>query len=128
HNLSHVVMQIPLRTEQGEETAFVQIEAKKQGGQLDAENCRLLFNLDLHHLGITMIDVNIVNKIVNVGIYNNQPWLDGLVHGMRDVFSGQLKEMGYHLSGLRVQALQEERSHAVSPDRVHQYQGVDIRI
>lgn len=129
--ISQLVIQLPLRSEQGEETAFIQIEARRKGsGELDPENCRLFFNLDLHRLGITMVDVNIVNRIVNLQIYNDRPWLDAAVQELKDVFFAQLQQAGYHLSGLRVQPLpkdQQARSTATGYLSTS-YQGVDIRI
>ncbi|GAA4713003.1 hypothetical protein [Brevibacillus fulvus] len=131
--LAQVVMQVPLRNDQGEETAYVQIESRKQeGGQLDADNCRLFFNLDLQQLGITMVDVSIVNRIVNVQVFNNQPWLDKLAYQMKETFAQQLREVGYHLSGLRVQALPVQQPNttfsAVNNSMLSDYKGVDIRV
>lgn len=133
--LSQVVMQIPLRTDHGEETAYVQIESqKKAAGQLDAENCRLFFHLQLQELGTTMIDVNIVNKIVNLQIYNDTPGLEALAQAMRDGFAEQLQEAGYHLSAMRVQAIPEQQSRAVpaagsaATSWMADYKGVDLRI
>ncbi|MGD8190181.1 hypothetical protein ACQCN2_09375 [Brevibacillus ginsengisoli] len=131
--ISQVVMQIPLRTDDGDTTAFVQIESKKQsGGQLDAENCRLFFNLDLHMLGITMVDVNIVNKIVNINIYNNQPWIEGLITHSRDSFASQLRDVGYQLSHLKTQPILQPKSPSaqlVSQGHLGStYKGVDLLI
>ncbi|UFJ42092.1 hypothetical protein LOK74_06225 [Brevibacillus humidisoli] len=130
--LSQLVLQLPLRTDHGEETAFIQIESKKkESGELDPENCRLFFNLDLNRLGITMLDVNIVNRIINVNIYNDQPWLDDLVHQLRGPFIEQMRDAGYQLSGLRVQPLPEERQQVKTSTGARlptSYRGVDIRV
>jgi hypothetical protein len=131
--LSQVVMQIPVRTVNGEDTAYVQIEAKRrEDGQLDPDNCRLFFNLELDHMGITMIDVSIVNRIINLQIYNDQPWLEGLVQQSKDQVAGQLREAGYHLSGLRVQPIPELKAgttaFSAKEGRFTPYKGVDIRI
>ncbi|NGQ93914.1 hypothetical protein G3578_01845 [Brevibacillus sp. SYP-B805] len=131
--LSQVVMQIPVRMENGEDTAYVQIEAKKrEDGQLDPDNCRLFFHLDLDRLGITMIDVSIVNRIINLQIYNDQPWLEGLVQQSRDQVAGSLREAGYHLSGLRVQPIPELKAGtpalSAREGLYTPYKGVDIRI
>lgn len=133
--LTQVVLQIPLRTENGDETAYVQIESqKKGGGPLDAENCRLFFHLDLQELGTTMIDVNIVNKIVNLHIYNDTPGLETFAQAMRDGFAEQLAEVGYQLSAMRFTAIPEQQSKipqagssAVS-SMMADYKGVDLRV
>jgi hypothetical protein len=131
--LSQIVMQIPFRMESADETAYVQIEAKKgEGGQLDPDNCRLFFNLELERLGTTFIDVGIVNRIINLQIYNDQPWVEDFVHQMKDHFAAQLRQSGYHLSGLRVQSLPDLRStstvRTAKEGMLAAYKGVDIRI
>lgn len=131
HSLSQIVMQIPLRTEQGDETAYVQIESKKKGaGQLDAENCRLFFHLDLQALGTTMIDVNIVNKIISLQIFNDTPGIEALAHAMKGGFTDQLHEVGYQLSSMRVQAIpkQHQKASAAKSALMSDYKGVDLRV
>lgn len=131
--LSQIVMQIPIRSAQGDETAYVQIESKKKsGGQVDPENCRLFFHLDLQTMGTTMIDVSIVNRIVNLQIFNDAPWVETLVQGMKEGFSEQLQEAGYHLSSMRVQAIPEQKSKASGSTGskgalLSDYKGVDLR-
>ncbi|MFD2371267.1 hypothetical protein ACFSO0_15190 [Brevibacillus sp. GCM10020057] len=131
---SQVVMQIPIRAGSGEETAYVQIESKKKdGGQVDAENCRLFFHLELQKMGTTMIDVSIVNRIINLQIFTNTPWVEGLVQGMKEGFAGQLQEVGYHLSAVRVRSIPEQRTkNSVAPGAkgaiFADYKGVDLRI
>lgn len=134
-SLAQIVMQIPLRTEQGDETAYVQIESKKKGaGQLDAENCRLFFHLQLQALGTTMIDVNIVNRIVNLHIYNDTPGIDALAHAIKGGLTDQLQEIGYSLSSMRVQTIPEQQaqsttvSAAAKASLMSDYKGVDLRI
>ncbi len=131
--ITQIVMQIPLRTEQGDQTAFIQIESKKrEGNQLDPDNCRLFFNLDLHSLGITMVDVNIVNKIVNINIYNDMPWVEELVGQEKGTFATQLRDSGYQLSLLKTQPIPEHKgktSTALSAGNLGEaYKGVDLRI
>jgi hypothetical protein len=132
--LSQVVMQIPIRTQQGDETAYVQIEAKKRGGgELDPENCRLFFHLDLNEIGTTMVDVAIVNRIVSVQLFNNMPWVEALAQEMKEGFARQLHEAGYQLSGLKVQAIPDSQTQAAAASGrrtgfLSDYKGVDIRI
>ncbi|TKI54911.1 hypothetical protein E8L90_05305 [Brevibacillus antibioticus] len=131
--LTQIVMQIPIRQGEGDETAFVQIESKKKGsGQLDPENCRLFFHLELQSMGTTMIDVSIVNRIVNLQIFNDTPWVDALIQGSKDRFADQLQDVGYHLSAMRVQPVPAERGKSTSPIQTKgpilaDYKGVDLR-
>ncbi|MED4750090.1 hypothetical protein [Brevibacillus choshinensis] len=132
--LSQIVMQIPIRSAQGEETAYVQIESKKKGGgQVDAENCRLFFHLELQSMGTTMIDVSIVNRIVNLQIFNDLPWVDTFVQGMKSGFAEQLQEVGYSLSSVRVQSIPEQRTKSSLTNGakgaiMSDYKGVDLRV
>lgn len=132
--LSQIVMQIPIRQGEGDETAFVQIESKKKGsGQLDPENCRLFFHLELQGMGTTMIDVSIVNRIVNLQIFNDTPWVEALIQGSKDRFADQLQDVGYHLSAMRVQPVPAERGKSTSPIQTKgpilaDYKGVDLRV
>ncbi|UED77310.1 hypothetical protein [Brevibacillus sp. DP1.3A] len=132
--LSQIVMQIPIRQADGDETAFVQIESKKKGsGQLDPENCRLFFHLELQSMGTTMIDVSIVNRIVNLQIFNDTPWVEALIQGSKDRFADQLQDVGYHLSAMRVQPVPAERGKSTSPIQTKgpilaDYKGVDLRV
>ncbi|WNC12577.1 hypothetical protein [Brevibacillus brevis] len=132
--LSQIVMQIPIRSAQGEDTAYVQIESKKRGGgQIDAENCRLFFHLDLKTMGTTMIDVSIVNRIVNLQIFNDTSWVEPIVHGMKDRFAQQLQDIGYQLSAVRVQSIPEQRAKSsaaagVKETWLAEYKGVDLRV
>ncbi|GEC88170.1 hypothetical protein [Brevibacillus brevis] len=132
--LSQIVMQIPIHQGEGDETAFVQIESKKKGsGQLDPENCRLFFHLELQSMGTTMIDVSIVNRIVNLQIFNDTPWVEALIQGSKDRFADQLQDVGYHLSAMRVQPVPAERGKSTSPIQTKgpilaDYKGVDLRV
>ncbi|PPA88240.1 hypothetical protein C4A76_09245 [Brevibacillus laterosporus] len=132
--LTHVMMQIPIKTEQGEDTAFVQVEARKQkGGQLDPGNCRLFFQLDLHALGMTMVDVSIVNRITTIQVYNDQAWLEQLIQSEKQTFTQQLQEVGYQLSILRVLPLPDAKSGNGGLTRETEqmksnYTGVDFRV
>ncbi|WP_429844573.1 hypothetical protein [Brevibacillus sp. FIR094] len=132
--LSQIVLQIPIRQADGDETAFVQIESKKKGsGQLDPENCRLFFHLELQSMGTTMIDVSIVNRIVNLQIFNDTPWVEALIQGSKDRFADQLQDVGYHLSAMRVQPVPAERGKSTSPIQTKgpilaDYKGVDLRV
>ncbi|MFF0825789.1 hypothetical protein ACFYU8_06820 [Brevibacillus sp. NPDC003359] len=134
HALSQIVMQIPIRQAEGDETAFVQIESKKQGsGQLDPENCRLFFHLELQSMGPTMIDVSIVNRIVNLQIFNDTPWVEALIQGSKDRFADQLQDVGYHLSAMRIQPVPAERGKSTGPIQAKgpilaDYKGVDLRV
>ncbi|WP_039070090.1 hypothetical protein [Brevibacillus borstelensis] len=133
---AQVVMQIPIRTNDGEDTAYVQIESKKKGGgELDPENCRLFFHLDLNAMGTTMLDVGIVNRIVNIQVFNNNDWVEPLVQNMREGLADQLQGIGYQISSMRVQSIPDADAKRTAPRlggnsgyMLADYKGVDFRV
>lgn len=134
--LAQIVMQIPLRTENGEENAFIQVESKKKdSGQLDSDNCRLLFNLDMQQLGTTMVDVAIVNRIISVQVFNNMPWLEPLLAKSRGALAAEMRELGYQLSNLRFlpipdgpKSINAADGRAARGTMLNEYKGMDIRV
>lgn len=118
------------------DTIYGQIEGRKNTkGQIDSENCRLLFYLQLSSLGETCIDVHIRSKMVSITIFNEHQYKDWL-HEMKPKLNDALQGLGYSLSSLNW----KEPSHGPLQDKgqgVPQrnpyslrqpYQGVDIRI
>ncbi|MBW7462294.1 hypothetical protein K0U00_50405, partial [Paenibacillus sepulcri] len=71
---SHVTLFIPMQGQDGSQTASVHIQTRRgRKGELDAENCRLLFDLRMNTLGETVVDVQVVNKIVSLNLWNDHP-------------------------------------------------------
>lgn len=130
--LTQWIIQIPLRDGAEEQTAFVQIEARKQEtGDLDPENCRLYFHLQLATLGLTTVDVSIVNRIVSIQLQSDFPGMEALVQSFKDEFSRKLSESGYYLSGMRIQPLspaEQACDGGLREIRLADYKGVDFRI
>ncbi|RNB91905.1 hypothetical protein EDM56_03910 [Brevibacillus fluminis] len=134
--LAQIVMQIPMRTDQGEQNAFIQIESKKKdGGQLDSDNCRLLFNLDMEQLGITMVDVSIVNRIIGIQVFNNMQWIEPLLSAGKGALSAELRDLGYQLSNLRALPIPEGSKSTSTVEvksgrasMLNEYKGMDIRV
>lgn len=103
---THVTMFIPLKDESGEQTASVQIQTRRgRKGELDADNCRLLFNLSMKSLGDTLVDVQITDKIVSLQLWNDHPSIAGLVESSREELSASLAGVGYQLLSMRTKPL-----------------------
>ncbi|MBY0010122.1 hypothetical protein [Paenibacillus typhae] len=134
---AQVTLFLPLRGPDGEETASVHIQSRRgRKGELDAANCRLWFDLDMKQLGQTLVDVQVVDRIVSLKLHNNDPWVLELLEGRREEMAAAAESIGYQLSSLRTEPLPEMKaasgSAAVSaklaeytPDS---YKGVDYRI
>ncbi|WP_274651562.1 flagellar hook-length control protein FliK [Paenibacillus humicola] len=139
---TYVAMFIPMRGEDGARTASVHIQTRRgRKGELDADNCRLLFDLRLKSLGDTVAEVQVVDKIVSVNLWNNHPAVADLMEASRDEMAESLRRAGYQLSSLRTTPF-AERSREEPQGGVLQvlpsadfrarsskpYKGVDYRI
>ncbi|REK76489.1 hypothetical protein [Paenibacillus paeoniae] len=142
---THVTMFIPLKDANGGTTASVHIQTRRgKRGELDADNCRLLFNLSMASLGDTLVDVNVTNKIVSLNIWNDHPAIAELIEGSRGNIATRLQETGYQLLSLRATPLPSPEDSAeaatAAKDKKMQappdlsqfsstrYKGVDYRI
>ncbi|AIQ59246.1 hypothetical protein [Paenibacillus borealis] len=130
---AQVTMFLPLRGPDGQETASVHIQSRRgRKGELDAANCRLWFDLDMKQLGQTMVDVQVVDRIVSLKLHNNEPWVLELLEGRREDIKTAVESIGYQLSSLRTEPL-PELSAAAAPAKQSDYvpdsyKGVDYRI
>ncbi|MEK4851561.1 hypothetical protein NST04_17075 [Paenibacillus sp. FSL H7-0756] len=130
---AQVTMFLPLHGPDGRETASVQIQSRRGSkGELDAANCRLWFDLDMKQLGQTLVDVQVVDRIVSLKLHNDEPWVLELLEGRREEMKAAVEGIGYQLSSLRTEALPERSvaAAAVKPSDYapQEYKGVDYRI
>jgi len=142
--LTHVTMFIPINNADGKQTASVHIQTRRgRKGELDSSNCRLLFNLSMNTLGDTMVDVNVMDKIVSLNLWNDHPAISTLAEGSRNEIAASLQQAGYQLLSLRTTPLPkagesklEAASAAVKSQQMtdmsafaaNRYKGVDYRI
>ncbi|MFB9329680.1 hypothetical protein ACFFSY_27395 [Paenibacillus aurantiacus] len=137
---THVTMFIPLKTANGDQTASIHIQTRRgRKGELDADNCRLMFDLRMKSLGDTIVDVQVVDKIVSLRLWNDHPAIESLLDGSRSEITEALKQAGYQLSSLRATPLPDrlafasDTPSAVAPSPVQTayaskpYKGVDYR-
>ncbi|MDP4097563.1 DNA ligase [Paenibacillus sp. P96] len=133
---AQVHMFIPFVGPDGQETASVQIQSRRgKRGELDSSNCRLWFDLDMKALGTTMVDVQVVNRIVSVKVHNNSEWTESLLDSTRETIIESLAGIGYQLLTLkaeplpvRVQAESGTAAHIVGDYSPQVYKGVDIKV
>lgn len=141
--LTHVTLFIPLRSQDGDQSATVHIQTRRgRKGELDADNCRLLFNLSMRTLGETMVDVHVTDKIVSLNLWNDHPAIAALAESSRHEISASLQQAGYQLLSLRTTPLQRPGEQAAEPAAgsaaqqppelsdfaSSRYKGVDFRI
>jgi hypothetical protein len=96
--LTHVTLFIPIQDENGSQTASVHVQTRRGAkNELDAANCRLLFDLHLKVLGDTVVDVHVVDKIVNLNVWNNHPVMSRIADNERGAVAEALNRAGYQL-------------------------------
>lgn len=144
---THITMYIPLQDQEGGQTASVHVQTRRgRKGELDAENCRLLFNLSMKTIGETIIDVFVADRMVSLHIWNDHPATAELTEATRLTMAERMQQIGYQLSSLKVTAMpdeskQEEADAAVEskhkpklapPDSslfsATRYKGVDFKV
>ncbi|MFD0671764.1 hypothetical protein [Cohnella sp. GCM10027633] len=142
--LSHMTMFVPMKNGDGETTATVHVQSRRnRRGEWDADNCRLLFDLRMRHLGDTVVDVQVVDKIVSLRLLCDHPGLSGMIEQARDELSAGMADAGFQLSSFTTSPLPEWRSGsgsdtsggAAAPERAapagayaaKPYKGVDFR-
>ncbi|PZD93308.1 hypothetical protein DNH61_21945 [Paenibacillus sambharensis] len=139
--LSHVTLMIPFHGPDGSQTASVHVQSRRgKKGELDADNCRLLFDLQMKQLGATVVDVQVVEKMVSLSIWNDHPVMGAMVREARAEVSAALAGAGYQLSALNARPLPDPAEAAAqaadkkapllpepSAYQTKRYKGVDYR-
>lgn len=136
---AQVTLFIPLQGPNGEQTASVHIQSRRgRKGELDAKNCRLWFDLDMKHLGHTVVDVNVVEKIVSLHIRNDQEWTGELFESKREELAAAVESIGYQLFSLKSGPLPDHAAVKLETQQAaggttgeytpQVYKGVDVKI
>ena len=100
--MSHLSIFVPLHGQDGSQTASVHIQTRRgRKGEIDASNCRLLFDLQMKRLGDTLVDVHVVDKIVSLTIWNDHPAIAPMLEASRGEVTEALGRSGYQLLTLR---------------------------
>lgn len=101
--LTHVTFMLPLHGANGsEQQAAVHIQARKGSrGEIDARNCRLLFDLNMQAIGLTLVDVQVYDKNVLLQVHNDSPVLGALIEQYRDEITDGLRGHGYQVVALK---------------------------
>jgi len=140
---SHITMFIPIKDADNGQTASVHIQTRRdRRGELDSENCRIVFDLQMKSLGPTLVDMSIVNKIVSLNLWNDHPALAPIMEALKPEISEALYDHGYMLSSVRATPIplkeeeavkHEEGRQVIIPPDIDQlsstrYKGVDFKV
>lgn len=144
--LSHVTLFLPVRHEGGgEHAAAVHVQARKgKRGEIDARNCRLLFDLNMQTLGLTLVDVQVFDRKVHLQVHNDMPVLGAILEQYRGEIEDGLRQNGYQFMALKCAPFPKpspndgdttaaanssaNRSAAAAAYHVKPYKGVDVRV
>jgi hypothetical protein len=140
---SYITLFIPISNNDGQQTAAIHIQSRKGArGEMDTDNCRLLFDLHMHALGEVMVDVHIVNRMISLKLHNNHPYIADIIDSNRMEISSALERAGYQLSSLKHTAFikngadepiselrrPEHINTIVSKYKTKPYKGVDFKV
>ena len=93
---------MPIEHQNGTDMASVHIQSKqRQGGGLDADNCRLLFDLRMSTLGDTLVDVQVVNRIVSLQVHNDFPMIGNLLDSLKPEIESAMNEIGFQFISMK---------------------------
>lgn len=105
---SHMTLFIPFLDGNGQQSASVHIQSRKgKRGEIDAHNCRLLFDLQMRVMGNTLVDVHVVNRIVSLHVHNDHPMTPALIEGAREEINAALQKVGYQFLSLKTSPFPE---------------------
>lgn len=131
---------IPLNGADGQVTANVQIESRRgPRGELDASHCRIWFDLNMKQLGPTLIDMQVVGKVISLHIRTDNELSARIFEEGRNQIGSLLENTGYQLSVFRSEAVTRESFSSIPESGLQSkqlldtyvpdsYKGVDMRI
>jgi hypothetical protein len=138
---THITLMIPMNNAAGEQTAAVHIQSQKGSrGEIDANNCRLLFDLRMKSIGDTLVDVQVYNRIVSLQVHNDHDFVSSLLEKSRDEIASSLHNIGYQFLSLKCTPFPSDENDSSAPTQdssknvnaMHYvskpYKGVDIRV
>ncbi|KIL35271.1 hypothetical protein SD71_14635 [Cohnella kolymensis] len=139
---SHMTLFVPMKGADGETTAAVHVQTRRnRRGEWDIDNCRLLFDLRMRHVGATVVDVQVVDRIVSLKLLNDFPGMSDLIEQARPELAAGMSAAGFQLLSLSVSPLPQWKddgeTHAATQEpnpavgagyAAKPYKGVDFRV
>ncbi|WP_152656409.1 hypothetical protein [Oceanobacillus sp. CFH 90083] len=108
-------------------------EGKKTAdGSIDPEHCRIIFDLQLHRMKETIVDLHVQKKSLFITIYNDQATTPMLVDKFRPNLQEALEKMNYQVSSITCKPYTEadkQQHQIIKSDAERAVQGkVDFRV
>ncbi len=140
---SHMTLFVPMRGSDGDTTATVHVQTRRgRRGEWDTDNCHLLFDLRMRYLGDTVVDVQVVDRIVSLKLLSDFPGMADLIEGAREELAEGMSTAGFQLLSLTSSPLPQWKLGSIAAsqtvDSAHKavaagayaakpYKGVDYR-
>lgn len=106
---------VPMKGQDGDTTAAVHVQTRRgRKGEWDTDNCRLLFDLKMRNLGDTVVDVQVVDRIVSVKLMNDFPGMADLVEQAKGEVGAALGAAGFQLLSMTARPLPTPSETSVS--------------
>lgn len=134
--IQHALLQFPISFHRFQTEVVMQVSGrKKNDGEIDPAYCRVLFYLQLENINETVIDMVVQNRIMKIGIINEN---SKLIKVAAEPYIQQVKERLDEI-GFQVSAISFELPHSANTSsiQIHRnsslydtspYNGVDIKI
>lgn len=105
---SHMTLFVPMKNGDGQTTATVHVQTRRsRRGEWDTDNCRLLFDLRMRNLGDTVVDVQVVDRIVSLKLLSDYPGMAELLEVARGELEAGMSSAGFQLFSLTAAPLPE---------------------
>lgn len=130
---TQVSLAFPILQQEGRQV-HVHIQSRKGNEkQIDRSHCRLLFHLEMEHLGETWVDVSIFGQRLAVKVMSDCPTISSLVQSNSSLFKKRLSELGYALDEVGTDSLpkknaMENTNNGRPLSKTSPYKGVNLRI
>jgi hypothetical protein len=129
--------QIPIQLEKEKTEISIQWNGrKKENGELDPDNCRILFFVELKNMGEIFVDLQFKNRNIKITMLNNTQELKQIAQPLISLLQNNLKRQNFNLTNFTIELPPSEKSMKSFLKKppasavVEHYQGtgVDVRI
>ncbi|WP_256761442.1 hypothetical protein [Cohnella sp. WQ 127256] len=108
---SHMTLFVPMKGSDGDTTATVHVQTRRsRRGEWDVDNCHMLFDLKMRNLGDTLVDVQVVDRIVSLKLLSDFPGMPLLLDAAREELATGMSSAGFQLLSLTTSPLPQWKS------------------
>ncbi|QJD83400.1 hypothetical protein [Cohnella herbarum] len=112
---SHMTLFVPMKGAEGDTTATVHVQTRRsRRGEWDVDNCHLLFDLRMRNLGDTLVDVQVVDRIVSLKLLSDFSGMSALIEQAREELASGMSSAGFQLLSLSTSPLPQWKNGSVA--------------